>query len=144
MDIRAEVSPTKPPLTPSKALVAVMPSYMEDALRAMLNEIEAAYQPEKLKGTYSIDAIESDSGVMLELTVEDGALFESFVKGSVPHFPPWQDAEHPDGLPFGVALYISEHGTPPHPEIDDIIERGEERIAQMGIAGVDAWLEGIV
>jgi hypothetical protein len=101
MDIRAEVSPTKPPLTPSKALVAVMPSYMEDALRAMLNEIEAAYQPEKLKGTYSIDAIESDSGVMLELTVEDGALFESFVKGSVPHFPPWQDAEHPDGLPFG-------------------------------------------
>lgn len=138
------ITPAEGPLFQGRALASVMPEYMEGAMRDTLREIEGAYQPHKLRDTYDIEEAQSIDGVMLQLTVEDGEIFESFVKGSRPHFPPWLDAGHPEGLPFPVALAISKRGTPPHREIEDIIERGEERIAEQALAGVDAWLEGLV
>ena len=139
MDITYEYPPGMlKKVDPGELGTSVM-DHLSGTMHAMQGEVEAARQPKGIADVYNL--VEGES--QIDFTTDDGPLFWSFVKGSRPHFPPWLDAEHPDGLPFPVAKLIAERGTPPHPEIGDILQSYEERMVSSMVAGLDAWLGAI-
>lgn len=128
------------------SLVAAVSGRMEDAMGETISEIQGAYQPNRIRDDYSIEQVSGSDGTALQIVNDEAVIFESFVKGSRPHFPPWNDPDlmqwaRSHGIPpFLVAKSVAEHGTPPHAEIDFILDRHEERIADSAAGGVDDWL----
>ena len=126
-------------------------SSLTDVLGELQGEVEgAAHQPDQMREAYAVITERGGRDVTAALVNESGVLFASVVYGSQPHFPPWNDPELVEwaderGIPpFAVALAVAEHGTPPHAEIPNIVERYEGRIAASMAEGLDEYLRAVL
>ena len=116
---------------------------LHEGMQSLLERAkEEPNQPQKIIDAY---AIVETGETSVQLVNDSGAVFPSYIEGSVPHTPPINDpdlvqwASAHGVTPGQVVGAVRREGTPPHPGVLEVIDAYSSEVVARLSEELDAW-----